>query len=130
MTTDEWVEEWLDVPFEWGVTDCGTLVLRYLRDILNINLLDETEYFNVKEAIHEHKKTGGVETRLKELGFKQFALSVAQKGDIVVEPYAHRNLFPAYGIALVPLYFTVDLEKSRLRSLINTKGPSYILRYG
>lgn len=131
--TLNWLEtyDWYETDYDWGQTDCASLVYWFLWEVLGIQL-DNHNYNDLRSALRTYKETGGLETVLPSLGFVKQSLSQAKAGDILVSPLLDNRGFPCYGI-VVPQgrYLTSCPEKGILfDSLVNAKGPAYVLRHG
>lgn len=81
----EWANQRLGLPFEWGRTDCVSLV----REALGIMYPDEFYvelpiWSDKEEAKVAMKQVGGIRGKLLSLGAKEHPILFAQSGDILV----------------------------------------------
>lgn len=80
-----WAESIRGEPFEWGVTDCGSLVSEAMNVIYDDpGLPDIDRYGSIGEAVRTHKEVGGVAGALRSAGATEVPITYRQQGDVLV----------------------------------------------
>jgi len=87
--------------FEWGETDCGSLIRKGLKLVFGKPILDVDEYSNEREAEKVMKKLGDASSFFESQGAVNELLSRASGGDVVVRPGVDDGL-PRLGLFLYP----------------------------
>lgn len=82
----EWCDDVQGEPFEWGATDCASLVAGALEAMYDQDLVGDTlpSYDSEEEAREAHEDTGGPSTVLRALGCEEIALNFARQGDVII----------------------------------------------
>lgn len=82
----EWQGRVLGEPFEWGRTDCASLVVGALEAMYDELPLEGPvpEYEGERDAVLAHKATGGVAEALAEGGADRVDLNFARQGDVLI----------------------------------------------
>lgn len=81
-------EKVLGEPFEWGRTDCATLVVRALEAMYppdDVPLpAERPSYGDESGALRAHAATGGVSDVLRAQGAEEVPLNFARQGDVLI----------------------------------------------
>lgn len=105
-----WAERQNRLPFEWGVTDCGSLCRRGLELIFGAPILDAPFYATEAEAEKVMKQLGSAASYFATQGGSTELLSRASGGDVIVRPGVDDGL-PRLALVLYPgTVLTSDLE--------------------
>ena len=96
-----WAIEQRHLPFEWGVTDCGSLVRRGLELITGAPVLNVPNYSDEAEAERVMKKLGPAAQFFESHGAKADRLNRAASGDVVIRPGVDDGL-PRLAFVLYP----------------------------
>ncbi len=89
------------LPFEWGSTDCGSLVRRGLELVWGAPILELGDYSSEIEADRMMKRLGAAATFFESQGGNVELLSRASGGDVVIRPGIDDGL-PRLGLFLYP----------------------------
>lgn len=81
-------DELVGRPFEWGETDCASMVIHALEamyppDDLPLPM-DRPAWATERAALRAYRATGGVEAALRAHGAQEVPLAFAQQGDIII----------------------------------------------
>ena len=101
----EAVRPTLGQPFEWGVTDCGTLARLLLGSLYGDAVATEvlgSPWRTEAGALRRWKKLGGVQGVLDRLGAEKVHASYASAGDLAVIPGEDEGSLPQLGIVMGP----------------------------
>jgi len=83
-----WARDVTGEPFEWGRTDCGSLVRESLAAMYPDKGLPlagpPPAYSTEREALRVHAETGGVEGWVQAAGWEPVSLGFACQGDVIV----------------------------------------------
>ena len=103
-----WAETQFGEPFEWGRTDCGSLIKSGLRLIFGQPVLDEgLRYKDEESAVGVIRTVGTVARYFTQLGGVRLIPTRAAGGDIVVRPGRDDGL-PRMGLMLHPTGFVTS----------------------
>jgi len=94
-----WAETVRGLPFQWGATDCGSLVrdameVMYGRDLWP----DVPRWDTLRAAVQIQGTTGGVAAQLALLGAVEVEYGYVQQGDVILLPCAEGDSIPSVGI--------------------------------
>jgi len=90
-----------ELAFEWGRTDCGSLVRRGLELVFGEPVLELAGYASELEAERTMKQLGEAATFFESQGAVNELLSRASGGDVVIRPGIDDGL-PRLGLFLYP----------------------------
>ena len=90
-----------ELAFEWGRTDCGSLVRRGLELVFGEPVLELAGYASELEAERTMKQLGEAATFFESQGAASELLSRASGGDVVIRPGIDDGL-PRLGLFLYP----------------------------
>ena len=90
-----------ELAFEWGRTDCGSLVRRGLELVFGEPVLELAGYASELEAERTMKQLGEAATVFESQGAASELLSRASGGDVVIRPGIDDGL-PRLGLFLYP----------------------------
>lgn len=82
----EWANDLVGQEYDWGRTDCGSLVERAHRLMFGKQIFPGMKYSTKREAVAIHARTGGVEGVLRKAGAVEIERNFVQQGDVFVEP--------------------------------------------
>ena len=124
-----WACEQVGRDFEWGTTDCCSLVRTALSYVLGLG--DPFPFLNYRsrsQALRAIRQTGGPRAVLERHGFTEFALCHARTGDVLIagrsDPLAN------VGIVIGGKWLTSGPEDGViLRHLAEAEGAAYVMRH-
>ena len=90
-----------ELAFEWGRTDCGSLVRRGLELVWGEPILGGPDYWSIASAEDTMKTLGEAATFFESQGAASELLSRASGGDVVIRPGIDDGL-PRLGLFLYP----------------------------
>lgn len=103
-----YVSSVMDKPFEWGVTDCGTLVSSAQEAMYGHDVVGAGTWKTKAEALKALKQIGPYKEALASAGACEVPISFRQRGDIALLPDADHEGFPGLGIVVSHGVLTVD----------------------
>jgi len=123
----EWAESVRGRPYEWGATDCGTLVREAFCVMYGEDIAADVEpYTTQRGAARVHAETGGVEFILRLLGATDIAPAFAQSGDIWIDEDG--DGFPAAGVVIGRDVIWATLEDGVVRAPKRMRTGGVLLR--
>ncbi len=109
-----WADSIVGEPFEWGVTDCGTIVSRAHVVMYGEDVFGWPTYKSLKGAMSAKAKVGGIRKALKK-DCMRVGVKFARTGDIVLIKHKGEEgmglvvgsnvvgTYPGYPVTLLPL---------------------------
>lgn len=80
-----WERDMLGRPFEWGATDCGSLVRDMCSVIYGDDVFERAPSYTTRiGALRALSKTGGVEQAVRDIGATEVSINFIQDSDIVI----------------------------------------------
>jgi len=105
-----YVKSVIDEPFEWGRTDCATLVRHALKAMYGKDVLRGVgSWRTLAEARRAVKRIGPYETFFKSKGCEEWSPAYRQRGDVAILPSGgDRDGLPGLGVVVRGGVLTVD----------------------
>lgn len=81
----QWTSEINGHPFEWGETDCGSLVRKACERMYEQEVFPGViNYTTLRGAKRAWNATGGTAQKLKDIGAEKIDINFSQRGDIII----------------------------------------------
>ena len=134
IALQEYVQEQLGKPFEFGINDCPLFVAGAIDTIRGTSLRDKYTglWHDQKSAWKYAKKNGDISEQLKSLGYKAVELSHIQTGDIIVmeQRLAHEKKWRSVAIYTGKTVAIVTEDKGvELVSIFDVPNMTEVLRW-
>ena len=95
-----YVESVLGAPFEWGRTDCWSLICGALRAMYGDDVLNAETYGTKTGALKAYKAAGSYNDALAHAGAREVPINFRQRGDIAILPGGDIDGFPGVGVVM------------------------------
>lgn len=87
-----WAQQQAGKPYDWGRSDCGSLVRRAHRIMFGHDVFGIPAYSTKREALSIYQKFGGVDLVMRSAGAVEIARNFVQQGDVFVGPDKDHDL--------------------------------------
>ncbi|MGH7471826.1 MAG: DUF6950 family protein [Longimicrobiales bacterium] len=103
-----WATDLVGSPFEWGRTDCGSLVREACRIMSGSDSFESIRYDSMESALHAYAHHGGVGGLLLRAGWAEIPLAFVQQGDVLIQDRADEHGLPSAGVVVARLLLVAD----------------------
>jgi len=103
-----YVDSIVGQPFEWGRTDCATIVREALRSMYGKDMLGIGTWTTKTGATRMLKKIGSYNDALAGAGAHEVPIRFRQRGDVAILPGGDCDGFPGLGVVVRAGVLTVD----------------------
>lgn len=97
----DWSRDLLGQEYEWGETDCGTLMIASQRVMHSEPVFESVDNYTTEiGAKRALTKVGGVRALMLDNGGSEIEFNFRQPGDIIVTPESDDSDFPWFSIVI------------------------------
>ncbi|MCK4300178.1 MAG: hypothetical protein KAX80_11630 [Planctomycetes bacterium] len=107
----DYVSSVLDEPFEWGRTDCASLVRGAVGAMYGHDVLKVGRYKTLAGARRTLKLVGSYKDALAHAGAEEVPIGFRQRGDVAILPDTDVEGFPGLGVVVRGGMLTVGPEE-------------------